>query len=187
MRPFILIAILVSIELSCVAQDESQQIINDALHKLQDSGAVVYVTDKYGWYDNAKDVLLKGKLSGGDQETRQNRLVLTADDKKIVKEQLSNPRSGHWIKDLVTNSKSITNDSLTKILFNKEKGWTFFHREFGKGYFQISDPIFIRNNSFAFVNLIQMLDYSAGHKLLYVYKKQNQTWKRFILVVLGAW
>jgi len=187
MRIFILIALFIPIGFACEAQDASQQIINDALHRLQDTGTLIYVVDKYGWYDDAKEVLLKGKLSGGDEETQQNKLVLTADDKKLLKKQFNNPSSGYWVNDLVTNSKSIRNDSLSRILFDKEKGWAFFHREFGKAYFQISDPIFIRNNSLAFVTLIQMQGNSAGYKLLYVYKKQGQTWKRFILVVLGAW
>ncbi|MFL5740414.1 MAG: hypothetical protein ACJ75B_09375 [Flavisolibacter sp.] len=130
---------------------------------------------------------MNGKLSGSDQETRMNKLFLRTADKAIIGAKLDRARSARWKDSLFENSKGIIQDTLHAIIYDKNRGWPYFHQYIGKGYFQFSEPLFIRNGSFALLTLIHMVGNSAGYNLLFVYKKVGNDWKRYIVMFLGAW
>lgn len=167
-------------------QDKSNQIIQDAMRRWQDTGTLIYLRSELS-YSEAQNVIMKGKLTGGDQETKMNKLVLTKADKDIVLEKLRSRRRAQWKDSLFENSKGVLRDTLQAILYDRQKGWSYFHQNIGKGYFQFSEPLFIQNGTYALLTLIHMVGNSAGYNLLFVYKKDGDDWKRYIMMPLGAW
>jgi hypothetical protein len=101
----ILIALILPLLISHqgYGQDLSQQIIQNAMRRWQDTGTLIYLRAElsYSW---AKEALIKGKLYGGDEETRMNKMVLTKADKKLVLQKLHSRRSTQWADSLFENS-----------------------------------------------------------------------------------
>jgi hypothetical protein len=167
-------------------QDISNQITYDAMRRWQDTGTLIYLRSELS-FSEAQKVIITGKLSGGDQETKMNKLFLTKADNEIVLQKLKSRHRAQWKDSLFENSKGLLRDTLQAILYDRQRGWPYFHQNVGKGYFQFSEPIFIRNGRYALLTLIQMVGNSAGYNLLFVYKKEGADWKRYIMMPLGAW
>ena len=186
MRASITIIIFLLFSLNCFAQDAGLFIIHDAMKRWQDTGKLIYLIEELS-YGDFQDVLMKGKLYGGDSETRKNRLFLTKADRSIIQEKLDRARSARWKDSLFNNSKGFFLDTLQAILYDKARAWPYFHQYIGKGYFQFSEPLFIRKGSYTLLAPVHMAGNSSGYKLLYIYKKDGTVWKRYIMMPLGAW
>ena len=186
MRTFIAIIFSFVFISDCSAQDESLSIVHNAMRRWQDKGKLIYLREELS-FSNCQEVLMKGKLYGGDQETKMNKLFLTKADKQFVREKLDRARSARWKDNLFENSKGLLRDTLQTILSDRQRGWPYFHQNIGKGYFQFSEPLFIRNDRYALLTLIHIVGDSAGYNLLFVYKKNGASWKRYIMMPLGAW
>lgn len=186
MSTLITVILLTLLSHQSSAQNRSNQIIHDAMRRWQDTGTLIYLRSELS-YSEAQNVILKGKLSGGDQETKTNKLFLTKADKDIVIEKLRSRRLAQWRDSLFENSKGLLCDTLQAILYDRQRGWPYFHQKIGKGYFQFSEPLFIRNGTYVLLTLIHMVGNSAGYNLLLVYKKDRSNWKRYIMMPLGAW
>lgn len=186
MRAFIAIFFSVLFIYDCSAQDKKFHIVQNAMRRWQDTGLLIYLRTELA-YSFAQETLMKGVLSGRDEETKKNKLILTQADKKIILEKLRSRRGAQWPDSLFDNSRGILRDTLQAILYDRQRGWPYFHQYIGKGYFQFSEPLFIRNSSYAILSAIHMVGQSAGYNLFFVYKKVGDDWKRFIVMPLGAW
>ena len=168
-------------------QDLPFGIIENSIHRWQDSGRIIYVRNELPFSNDAKAILFRVGLRGTDTEPNKNVFRLNGNDKKLFLKQIESQKVGTWPDSLFANSKGLYKDSLNNILSKEDKGWQYFHKFLGPKYFEFSRPIILRKNTIAIFTMIDMVGGSSGSYRMYIYKKKNGQWKKFVVQGIGAW
>lgn len=202
MKIFRIIVLLLSFH-SCIIYGQENYpdtlFIKDAIK--QANGKRFYYLDTcYSW-NRISAQLSKRKFNGRTKQTEQNSIRLSRLEAKFLKEQLEVNKSYIWRDSLFNNAIRIPNDDsrafLTKhnvlrkekinaALLNhdttaaqqislKEKTWLY----------EMSKPIFFRENSFCLFYYAAFCDISAGYDETCFYKKENDRWIKWIVISMG--
>jgi hypothetical protein len=154
-----------------------RKIIEDCIRAKQDTGNVVYL-DTASLIDPAiKRVLNKKKIEGMISDAAWGEIFLSKSEIKFIVRKSQNREKIIWPDSLFNKARKISYfDSIYQTRGN-----------YKIKLFAFSQPVFIRNNSICVFQLIFMYGYSAGYKQLYFYRKENEIWKKWLLIDLGAW
>jgi hypothetical protein len=176
--------IIPTYELYC--QDSTIYIIADAVRSVQKKGYVIYVKPKLSFSKDQLSFYEANPLLE-DEQFRSHKLRLSKEDLYRIEKFRYRANKNNWKDNLFDSSICLTEDSLFRIIHNPKQGWNYFHNNLGSRFFEFSKPVFLSNNTFAVFRLIYMIDSSSGYDLLFVYKKINNKWEKWILRHIGAW
>lgn len=154
-----------------------KKIIEDCIRAKQDTGIIVYHDTALIFNPVIKRVLKKRVVSGVINDTIGSNIVLSKSERKII------------IRESQSREKTVWPDSLFNLARKTSEGYSIYQsrRDYKIKVFDFSKPIFIRGNSVCVFQLIFMYGHSAGYNLLYFYKKENEIWRQWLMIVLGAW
>jgi hypothetical protein len=131
-------------------------------------------------YQN-ESILLKSQPSAMDRDCIDPLFIDTTivgkEDHETIVAQLSYPLIKKWDKKLINDIKIISQDTTTAIFRDTNKGWNYFHKHYGEGYYSFSVPVFFKNYNFC---LFYSRYYcgglcSSGQAILF--QKEKGQWK----------
>jgi hypothetical protein len=110
----------------------------------------------------------------------------TKEELSSIKKQVENPKVESWRNIIGTNMKCIDKDSLNRILNKKYlrlyNGWDYFYKYVGNDIYNFSSPIFIRNYQYCIFYSEINCGFKCASGELYLYRKENEKWKKFRLL-----
>ncbi len=121
-------------------------------------------------YENENQILLKFLSRDSIFEIRNpfNRLTIENSVNTYLRQKLI--KLPHFL-----DVNFISEDELNRI-FNKNEGWTEFHRDYGKGYLTMTVPIFTEDSEYAYFEWSYHCGRLCGYGYAGLYKKQNGKW-----------
>lgn len=103
-------------------------------------------------------------------------ISLTSQELKYVMEQFKQNNGKKLSPSLIPNSQHISRKKVDKIFSERDKGWTYFKKNFGKRLFSFSKPVYLRNNSICFFYFSSSCGSLCGSGGFSVYIKVNGIW-----------
>jgi hypothetical protein len=196
---FLLIAFLLAVQTSYSQVEPSAiSFIENLIRKDQPAGQIFY-TDKINptYLLKIKTHLSKKYISGENNETKQNTIVLTRQEKKYLWEQFESFNKPYWTENLFSNSRLVKADSLMAFIrkansdysesLNNPNNSGYDKANMMKNYqrpnvFQFSKPVYLRNNSICLIFLSYSCGDPCGRDELCFYKKEKDNWTKWIVV-----
>jgi hypothetical protein len=133
-------------------------------------------------------------------ETKMNSLILTKQERNLILDQLDQYKKSYWTENLFSNSILVGEDNMRGYMkkvyqeysesFNNPTNSAIDKTNIIKNYsrpsvFEFSLPVYIRENSICVVFLSYYCGDPCGFDELCFYKKENNTWKKYIVVYKG--
>lgn len=81
-----------------------------------------------------------------------------------------------WNTELFGGLKMVSSDTVQMIFKDNAKGWRYFYKHFGNGFYTFSKPIFLRNDTYCLFYSDYSCGYTCGEGHLNLYKKENNKW-----------
>jgi hypothetical protein len=103
-------------------------------------------------------------------------ISLTSQELKYVIEQFEQNNGKKLSPSLIPNSKHILRKKVDKIFSERDKGWTYFHKNIGKKIYSFSKPVYLRNNSICFFYFSSGCGSLCGGGGFSVYIKVDGIW-----------
>jgi hypothetical protein len=106
-------------------------------------------------------------------------LIFSKQEKKMIIEMLKEQRDVSFQNELsIPNSKAISEDTLKNIFKNSiDKGWDYFHKNYGNRYYSFSIPVFFRNNTLCAFYYSYTCGGLCGTGIFSIYRKINGKWE----------
>jgi hypothetical protein len=139
--------------------------------------------------------LYKKHLIGYVERDDQDTLTLTREERKYIQKQLKTSLNSSWPDKMFPDSKVLSADSINKFVQDTNlvilkarwemdtPGNRLNHVFWG---FRFSRPIFLRGNSLLIFYLKRFATF-GGEENVIVYRKEGNSWKRWMLVYGVAW
>ncbi len=107
----------------------------------------------------------------------------TAEERKRIDQELWLQQQGvYWPDQLASNTKSILYDTVSHIFNDHQKGWMYFHKYYGRGFYSLIKPIFLRDANYCLFYYEYLCGYRCGEGVLAMYKKEQGSWKHYITI-----
>lgn len=102
-------------------------------------------------------------------------IVLNSKEEDTINALIAHPIMTHWTATIFPNQILILDDSLNN--FFKTKGWQYFYKNYGHGFYSFSAPIFVANYTYCLFYKSYNCGALCGDGGLYLYKKINNQWE----------
>ncbi len=160
---------------------------------LSENGELIVVNKISGFQLNVikkyleKDSFFNIEMDKNKQINYKDLIVLSPKEKKMIYKTIHKMTKSKWKKNYLPEVKLIDADTI-KLLFknnSKKEAWDLFNKKYGKGFFELLKPIFIRENSICFFYYGYNCGPLCGHGLLGIYKKEKNKWQ--LLIIIDEW
>lgn len=94
-----------------------------------------------------------------------------------ITQQSKQPPIEKWTAELIPNTNFVSADTINQIFKDRQKGWDYFYKKFGRGFYSYSAPIFFRNNTYCVFYTSHHCGWLCGGGRLNLYKKEGNKWK----------
>jgi len=183
MKKLFLSSVFICVRLLSFTQDGTIKMFEDAVRTLKPSQPIIYLDSVINFYGLLSNSAKRGKLEGYFDSTKVT-LKLGRNEIRFLDNAFKRDSTFSWKPGLFDHSLMITHDSVNKwqprfMPDQKDKK--------DNKYFCFSRIVYFRNNTMAVFRLTEMYGFSAGYDYLFFYKKEENQWKRYMRVNLGAW
>jgi hypothetical protein len=202
MRTFIILnIILAAVNSSTQAQLDSSflKLLDSTIRRYQNTGTVYYA-DKLsdGFIDFNLKPFTKNKIISIAKTPSIDSITLTNSELIYIKKSLKSLRYFYWPDNLINNSKRIRSDSLEPFLtrlrrhaidsIKQLKDVSEQNKYFLNSYksFAFSKPIFLRDGSILLM-FFSWYDGHGGSSMLSFFHKDENFWRKWIIVNAGDW
>jgi hypothetical protein len=198
MKKFILLLIISSLSHWSFGQvDQEIAFLEKLIRENQPEGQIIY-TDKINKSDLSR---IKNKITSNVYNKNNNPdpvyLSLTRQEKKYISQQLENCCWSIWKDDLFKNSKIVKEEEAINYIKNS---YTDYLEKYNnpssseedkmmmvKNYqrptvFKFIKPIYFRENTLFFFYFSCICGNPCGFEEICIYKKENNNWKKWVLV-----
>ncbi|ANI88083.1 hypothetical protein A9P82_01385 [Arachidicoccus ginsenosidimutans] len=121
------------------------------------------------------------KLSVEDEPVMVNKEDVSGKTKTKIDSILKLPHLSlitKWTKTLLPDvSTIISRGSISNIFQDNTKGWNYFYKQYGYGYYSFSAPVFFNNYSSCLVYITHHCGWLCGDGGLYLYGKKKDKWQ----------
>jgi hypothetical protein len=145
--------------------DQTKEFINYIISKIPQHD-VVLLRDKPSTQDLACSNLLF-----------EDTTIFTKKDQETIMSQLNYPVIKKWDKKLVSKLKIVRSDTITTIFKDKNKGWNYFYKHYGRRFYTFSEPIFFNDFNFCLFESGYSCGGLCGSGQISLYKKEEGQWK----------
>jgi hypothetical protein len=114
-----------------------------------------------------------------------NFIVFTEDEKSIIINSLHSLKLQRWKEETLKNATIISSDTIGKIFDDPQKDWEYFRKKYGGGFYSLSKPIFLRDNSLCVFYFGNNCGELCGEGKFSVYKKTFFGWSHYVTIY--AW
>jgi hypothetical protein len=198
MKKLLLLLIFISIYQWSFGQDDIEaSFLEKIIRENQPEGQIIY-TDKISKSDlgrikNKINTYIYNKVSNPDPSY----ITLTRQEKKYLTQQLENCCWSVWKEDLFKNSKIVKEEETINYIkssysdylekYNNPSNSEEDKMTMVKNYqrptvFKFTKPIYFRENTLFFFYFSTICGTPCGFEEIYIYKKENTAWKKWILV-----
>ena len=172
--------------------------LDKLIRESQPEGKIIY-TNKINKSDleYVTSKIKRSYIYGITNETRQNNIVLTRQEKKYLKEQLENSINPIWKENLFTNSVIINEEDLISYIKNSYKEYLEKYNNpanteedrmtMVKNYqrtivYKFSPPVYLRDKTIFLLYFSSTCGRPCGFEELAFYRYENYQWKKWIVV-----
>ena len=184
-----LLLILLYTLFTATAQAQNDKASADFIGTLVNSNEKIIYTDSISNYAISfiKEGLNRSITHDSQKEKTELQLLsFTRKEKEYINKELSKMQKFRWKDSLLNNSLLIKQDTINAI-FNKRlfDGWGYFHSRYGQGFYEFSNPIFLRNHTMCIFYKGYSCGSLCGEGDLTVYVNEKGKWIRKCL--LSSW
>lgn len=107
----------------------------------------------------------------------------TAAEKTKIDQELGQQELGvSWPDQLAYNIKDILLDTVNYIFQDHKKGWKYFHKYYGRGFYSLIKPVFLRNATYCLFYYEYRCGSECSEGVLAMYRKEKGIWKHYITI-----
>jgi hypothetical protein len=187
-----LITFILIFNATLIAQNkyESSKFFLDLLKKPTEK--VIYTEYYFEGQENVKELIFNHqklykteKIENTKNFVVKDSIILTKLELEyVVSEIEKNRKIENWSRGLIENSELISKKKINKIFQDKSKGWKYFNKKIGSGFYSFSKPIFLRENSICFSYSSFGSGSLSGSGGFSVFVKENGKWELFDVISL---
>jgi hypothetical protein len=196
--PLLLLLLVSNIASFAQAEKDAISFLEKIIRNTQTDGQIIY-TDKINKnvLEKVRNGLDKRLITGVTAETENNSIELTKQEKKYILTELENSTYPYWNENLFNDSKLIREENSTAYIkkvfqeysenLNNPTSSTSDRLALIKNYsapnvFEFSMPVYLRDNTVCFVFMSYLCGNPCGFDELCFYKKENNVWKKWVVV-----
>ena len=105
-------------------------------------------------------------------------ITFSAAERKQIVEENAHPLISRWTADMFPQARLMSQDSISAIFKDRNKGWIYFNKHYGYNITNISAPVFLRNNAYCLLYTDKNCGYLCGSGTLDLYKKTGDKWEK---------
>ena len=171
-KVFLLIAL--SISITSFSQDR-KALLSAALKNSNASDSAFILRDSvlsHLYYDAESDSMLLADL--------KSQKLITADDVTYMSAELKNIKAHTWSADSISHATIIPSSQTVAagMSFKKStKAWTNYFKIYKSGYYEVSEPIFTKDEMMAVVYVSFQCGSNCGNGGATLYKYEKGVWK----------
>ncbi|SKA14755.1 hypothetical protein [Sediminibacterium ginsengisoli] len=131
---------------------------------------------------SGKEFILSGKPRNMEEFTCLENLMedtagFSAAERRQIRKQVSHPGITAWTGDMFPQARILNADTIKAAFMERDKSWPYFHKQYGKSYYQVSVPIFLRNNTLCLFYTDYNCGPLCGQGAWVLYKKTGDKWE----------